>query len=259
MDKPEKTDISENKAEAAEVTQAAAAGQPKNMARTYTKAVKVDFDAWQPKTEIGRKVKANEITDINQILDKGTRIRETEVIDKLVPAIAVEYVMIGQAHGKFGGGKRRLIKQTQKKTAEGNKPNFSAMCMAGNQAGAAGIGLARAKEAVSAKEKAIHAAKLNLIKVRMGCGSWKCGCGLPHSLPFAVTGKSGSVEVKLMPAPKGTGLAADDEIKKLLGVAGLKDVWSKTWGQTRHKINLINAAFEALQKLASTKSERAIK
>ncbi|MBI4095447.1 MAG: 30S ribosomal protein S5 [DPANN group archaeon] len=214
----------------------------------------VDFDAWRPKTELGRKVKANEIENINQILDKGIRIRETEVVDKLVPGIAVEYVMIGQAHGKFGGGKRRMIRQTQKKTAEGNKPNFSAMCMVGNQSGAVGIGLSRAKEAVSAKGKSLHAAKLGLIKIQMGCGSWKCGCGLPHSLPFEITGKSGSVEIKLMPAPKGTGLAADDEIKKLLGVAGLKDVWSKTWGQTRHKINLINAAFEALKKLASTKS-----
>ncbi|MBI2041022.1 MAG: 30S ribosomal protein S5 [DPANN group archaeon] len=223
------------------------------------KAAPTEFDAWQPKTELGRKSKANEITDINQILDKGARIREAEIVDKLIPAISVEYVMIGQAHGKFGGGKRRLIKQTQKKTAEGNKPNFSAMCMVGNQSGAVGIGLSRAKEAVSAKGKALHAAKLGLIKVRMGCGSWKCGCGMPHSLPFAVTGKSGSVEIKLMSAPKGTGLAADDEIKKLLGVAGFKDVWSKTWGQTRHKINLVNAAFEALKKLSGTKSERSVR
>jgi len=49
-----------------------------------------------------------------------------------------------------------------------------------------------------------------------------------------------------MPAPKGAGLVTDDEIKKILRLAGYKDVWSKSFGQTRKKINFVHAAINAL-------------
>lgn len=212
-----------------------------------------ELELWVPKTELGKKVKSKEITDISHILENGMKIRETQIVDLLIPNLYIEYILIGQAHGKFGGGKRRLIKQTQKKTAEGNKPNFSAFCIVGNQNGVFGFGIGKAKESLPAKEKSLRAAKLNLIKVPMGCGSWKCNCGEPHSLPFTIYGKTGSVEVKLMPAPKGAGLVVEDELKKLLRAAGYKDIWSKTFGQTRKKINFIYACTQALSRAASTK------
>ncbi len=215
-----------------------------------------EIEAWRPKSETGRKVKSGEITDINQILEKGVKIREAQIVDKLLPGMAVNYITVGQAHGKFGGGKRRIIKQTQKKTAEGNKPVFTAMAVVGDERGHVGVGMGRAKESIPAKEKSLRQAKLNLMRVAMGCGSWKCGCGTKHSLPFEVRGKSGSVEVALKPAPKGTGLAVDDELKKILRAAGYKDIWSKTWGQTRKKINFIHATMNALRKASQMKVTR---
>jgi small subunit ribosomal protein S5 len=206
------------------------------------------LENWKPKTELGKKVKLGEITDIRQILDKGVRIREAEIVDKLVSNLTSDFILIGQAHGKFGGGKRRLIRQTQKKTAEGNKPAFTAMSIIGNGDGYFGVGTGTAKESMPAREKALRDAKLNIQQVARGCGEWKCGCGEPHSLPFKVEGRSGSVRVKLMPAPKGTGLACEDEIKKLLRAAGYKDIWTKTFGQTRKKINFINATIQALRR-----------
>jgi len=59
----------------------------------------------------------------------------------------------------------------------------------------------------------------------------------------------GSVRVKLMPAPKGVGIVANNETKKLLRMAGIKDVWIKTFGNTSNRINLIYAVFDALKKL----------
>ena len=56
-----------------------------------------------------------------------------------------------------------------------------------------------------------------------------------------------------MPAPKGTGLCIEKECAKILTLAGIKDVWSRTQGQTKNKINLINACEDALRKLISTK------
>ncbi len=209
-------------------------------------AREIEMSKFKPKTELGRKVKSGEITSIKQIFEQGLKIHESEIVDKLLPGLKSDFILIGQSHGKFGGGKRRLIKQTQKKTAEGNSPAFTALAVVGNSDGYFGVGRGTAKESIPAKEKALREAKVHLVQIPRGCGSWKCGCGEPHSLPFKVEGKSGSVEVKLMPAPKGAGIVTETEIKKILNLAGYKDIWSKSIGQTRKKINFVNAVVNAL-------------
>lgn len=210
-------------------------------------------ESWKPKTQLGKKVKNNEITDIDEILDKGEKILECEIVDFLMPDIQNDLLLIGQSKGKFGGGQRRVFKQTQKKTKEGNKPKFSTYAIVGNNNGYVGLGKGKSKETVPAREKSFRMAKLNLIKIRRGCGSWECGCKEPHTIPFSVEGKCGSTIIKLIPAPKGTGLCIQDECGKILKMAGIKDVWSKTLGQTNTRVNLIKACFEALKKLSSTK------
>jgi small subunit ribosomal protein S5 len=210
-------------------------------------------ETWTPKTSIGVKVKSGEITDIDTILDNKFNIMEQEIVDILMPELVTELLLVGQSKGKFGGGQRRVFRQTQKKTREGNKPRFGTFAIVGNQDGYVGIGYGKSKETVPAREKAIRNAKLNLIKILRGCGSWQCGCKSPHSVPFAITGRCGSVEIKLIPAPRGTGLSIERECRKILTIAGIKDVWSQTSGQTRTKLNLIHACFDALKKLAEMK------
>lgn len=212
-----------------------------------------DKEAWKPKTALGEKVKDGEITDIVQILNKGEKIMESEITDALLPSLVTELLLIGQSKGKFGGGQRRVFKQTQKKTQEGNKPKFATVAVIGNENGYIGIGYGKSKETVPAREKALRNAKLNIITIRRGCGSWQCGCKQPHTIPFSVSGKGGSVRLKLIPAPRGTGLKIETECQKILKIAGIKDIWSQTRGQTRSKINVINACFEALKCLISTK------
>jgi small subunit ribosomal protein S5 len=210
-------------------------------------------EAWKPKTSLGKKVKEGAITDIDQILDSGIHFMEAEIVDVLVPDLENDLLFIGQAKGKFGGGKRRIFRQTQKKTPEGNKPKFATFAIIGNKSGYVGVGYGKAKETVPAREKALRNAKLNLIKIRRGCGSWACGCKNPHSIPFAVEGKVGSSYIKLMPAPKGAGLVAESECQKILQYAGIKDIYSTTKGQTRTRINLIKACMNALKKLMDTR------
>ncbi len=212
----------------------------------------VDLSAWHPKTELGGKVKNREILNIDEILDNSLRIMEPEIVDALL-SVEQDLLMIGQSKGKFGGGARRIFRQTQKKTMEGNKPKFSALAIVGDKNGHIGLGLGKSKETVPAREKAIRKAKLNIFKIRRGCGSWQCNCGKPHSLPFNVTGKCGSIEVKFMPAPKGKGLCAEPDIAKILALAGIKDIWAKTRGQTRNRVNFIYACEDALRKLMQTK------
>lgn len=212
-----------------------------------------DKEAWQPKTELGRKVKAGEITNIDQILDKGHKILESEIIDILLPNLEVELLNFGQSKGKFGGGKSSIWRQTQKKTREGNKPKFSALVAVGNRDGYVGLGRGKARETVPAREKAIRRAKLNITKIPRGCGSWECGCGTQHSIPIKITGKVSGVEITIMPAPKGSQLRTHEECKKILELAGIKDVHSKARGKTSTRINVIQSCFEALKKLNSMK------
>ena len=211
--------------------------------------VKEEIEGWIPKTEFGKEVKGGKINDIDIIFEKNIKILEPEIVDKLLPGLESDLVNIGQAKGKFGGGKRRPWRQTQKKTAEGNVPTFACMVIVGDKEGHVGVGYGRAKETVPAKQKAIMKAKQNIMRVKRGCGSFDCTCTEPHSIPFSVQGKCGSVRIKLVPAPKGTGLVIDDDCKKLMKLAGIKDVYSKTFGQTRTKINLIMACVDALKKL----------
>ncbi len=207
---------------------------------------------WKPTTKIGKKVKNGEITNIDQILDIGEKIYEKEIVEALLPNAETELLLLGQSKGKFGGGQRRAFRQTQKKTKEGNKPKFTTIAVIGDGNGYVGIGFGKSKETVPAREKALRKCKTDIIKIARACGSWQCDCMEPHTVPFEVIGKCGSVTVKLIPAPKGTGLIAEKEIAKILKKAGIVDVWSKARGMTSSRTNLIKACIEALKKTTST-------
>lgn len=206
-----------------------------------------EIDAWVPKTKIGRDVKEGIIKSLDEILDKNLKILESEIPDKL-SSIKTDLISIGQAKGKFGGGKRRAWRQTQKKTKEGNVLVFSAMAVAGDEDGHIGIGVGRAKETLPARDKATRKAKLNLIKIERACAGFDCDCSEKHTIPMKVEGKEGSSKVILMPAPQGTGLVVGEELKKLLKLAGIKDVYSKSYGNKRTTFNLVKACFNALKK-----------
>lgn len=211
------------------------------------------LESWVPKTELGRLVKSGQITDIDYILSQGMAILEPEIVDFLLPELTTELLLIGQAKGKFGGGQRRVFRQTQKKTREGNKPSFATMAVVGNKNGYVGIGFGKSRETVPAREKAIKMAKKNIFKIVRGCGSWQCACKTSHTVPYKVSGKKASVEITLIPAPKGKGLCVEKECAKVLAAAGIDDVWSKTFGATKNKINLLRALEIALKQLLRTK------
>ncbi len=203
------------------------------------------LETWMPKTKLGKLVKAKKIKDIDEALKY--KILEPEIIDILL-RLKSEILNIGQAKGKFGGGKRRAWRQTQKKTAEGNVPTFTCMAVVGNGDGYVGLASGKAKETLPARAKAVRKAKLNIMKIKRGCGSFDCVCGEPHTVPFIVKGKSGSCKVKLIPAAQGTGLVIGDECKKILKLAGIRDVYSVTNGKIRTTFNLAKACMEALKK-----------
>ncbi len=215
--------------------------------RRENKKEESSIESWAPKTKLGIIVRDKKIKDIDEILDKKIKILEPEIVDSLIE-VKSDLLAIGQSKGKFGGGKRRVWRQTQKKTAEGNVPTFSTLAVVGDEKGHVGIGVGKAKETLPARGKAIRKAKLNIMRVNLGCGSFDCSCKEKHSIPIKVEGKCGSVRVLLIPAPQGTGLVIGDEFKKILRLAGVKDIYSKTFGQTRTTVNAAFACIDALKK-----------
>lgn len=207
---------------------------------------------WLPKTALGKAVREKKITSYDEILTSGGKVLEPFIIDTLMH-VESDLLLIGQAKGKFGGGKRRAWRQTQKKTMEGNVVTFSSMAVVGDRKGYIGLGLGRAKETLPSRAKAIRQAKLSLIKITRGWESKETGKTEPHTVPFVVTGKCGSVRVKLLPAPRGTGLVIGNEGKKILKLAGIEDVYSVIDGQTRTTFNLGKAIIDALTKTNTMK------
>ena len=208
---------------------------------------RADTSSWVPKTAVGKLVKEGKMKNVDEII-RDYKILEAEIVDFLLP-IKSDLLNIGQSKGKFGGGKRRVWRQTQRKSAEGNIPTFSCLSVVGDENGHVGLGLGKAKETLPAREKAARTARINIIKIKRGCGSFDCSCGELHSIPHKVEGKCSSVRVILFPAPQGTGLVIGDECKKILRLVGIKDIYSKVFGQTRTTINLAKACMDALGKL----------
>ncbi len=209
-------------------------------------------EIWKPKTKLGKKVANGQITDIVEALRSDSKIMEPEIVDQLVD-LDEEVILIGGTPGKGGGKRRTVSKRTARMHKSGARYGTKAMTVLGDRHKVVGLGYGEANDTRAAIESANRDAKLNLIEVQHGNGSWEDRGEEDTSIPFEVTAKSGSVEVALKPAPKGTGLAASDEVKKLLELAGIEDIWVQTRGQTRTRENLVKAAFQALQQLNEMK------
>lgn len=192
----------------------------------------MSLESWIPRTNLGRLVKEGKITSIDQIFAMNAIIMEPEIVDTLLPNLKQEILD---------------VVLVQKMTDAGRTSRFRVIVAVGNEDGYLGLGMGKARQLRAAIEKAVIDAKLNIIPVRRGCGSWECGCSLPHSVPYKVIGISGSIKIRLIPAPLGTGLVAGEIAKKLLSLAGIRDVWSFSKGETRTTLNFAKAIYIALR------------
>jgi len=191
-----------------------------------------DIESWIPRTQVGRMVKDGTIASIYDIFRDSLKIDDVRIVDFLVPNLTENVLDVGRV---------------QRQTDAGRKTLFVATAGVGNKNGIVGVAQAKAAGVGTAIRNAIILAKLNIIPVKRGCGSWECTCSNPHSVPFQIEGKVGSVRVVLKPAPKGLGLVIGDAAKSVLELAGISDIWSQTFGDTRTTQNFSKAIFEALR------------
>ena len=193
---------------------------------------------WEPRTRLGAAVMAGKIITYEAALASGLPIREVEIVDALIPDLEDEVIDVNMV---------------QRMTDSGRRVRFNVMACVGNRDGYVGLGMAKAKEVATAIRKAITAAKLNLIAVQRGNGSWESSPGPSNTVPFKVNGRAASTRVTLMPAAKGKGLVIGQTGKSVLQLAGIEDVLSRTKGQTRTTINYAAATFNALKNINTTR------
>ena len=197
------------------------------------RSTKEKVEGWKPRTRLGKMILEGHISSIEEVFMEGLKIREPEIVDVLLPDLQEEVIDIN------------LV---QKQTDAGEKSRFKAIVAVGNRDGYVGLGSGKAKQVRNAIEKGAVDARLNITLVRRGCGSWECGCGKPHSLPFRVRAKCSGVEVVLIPGPRGLGVVANEAAKVILGLAGVKDCWTRSYGSTKTVPSFAYAVFEALRK-----------
>lgn len=190
-------------------------------------------EVWIPRTKLGKLVAEGKVTSLDEIFQTGQKIREAEIVKKLLPDLRNEVVGAGIV---------------QKQTDAGELTRFRAVVAVGNGAGWFGVGKGKAPQMRESIEKATNDALLNIIPVKIGCGSWECRCGTKHSVPYKIRGKAGSVTVEIMPAPRSLGLVAGPALRNLLVLAGVKDAWIKTFGSTNTMSSLANAVYDAFMK-----------
>ena len=192
-------------------------------------------EEWVPLTNLGRLVKMGFVKKLEQIFYHSIPIKEYQIVDELV-----------KRNNKTLKEECMKIKSVQKQTKAGQRTRFKAVVAVGDEDGHIGVGSKLAKEVQVAMKGAVIAAKLNIVPVRRGY--WGGKIGLPHTLATKITGKCGSVRLRLIPAPKGTGIIGAPPTKKLLGFAGVEDIFSQSTGSTDTMENFVRAIYDALYK-----------
>ncbi|MDQ3837778.1 MAG: 30S ribosomal protein S5 [Thermoproteota archaeon] len=187
---------------------------------------------WKPRTSLGSLVLEGKINSMEEVYENGMRIQEAEIVRHLIPDMKTQVIHVGIV---------------QKQTDAGEMTRFDALVAIGNEAGWFGLGKGKAAQMRIAIDKATNAAYLNVIPVKLGCGSWECRCAELHSIPFKVRGKGGSVTIEIIPGPRGLGLVAGENIRNLLRLAGLKDAWTKSFGSTNTMMSTTKAVFNAIR------------
>lgn len=118
---------------------------------------------------------------------------------------------------------------------------FTALTVVGDGQGKIGFGRGKAREVPVAIQKAMEAAKRNMISVELKDG---------HTLQHPINGRHGGAKVYMQPASEGTGIIAGGAMRAVFEVVGVQNVLAKTIGST-NPINVVRATFDALAKMVS--------
>ncbi len=118
--------------------------------------------------------------------------------------------------------------------------SFTALTAVGDGNGRIGFGRGKAREVPLAIQKAMEAARRNMITVSLD----------GHTLQYPIKAKHGASKVHMQPASEGTGVIAGGAMRAILELAGVQNVLAKCYGST-NPVNVVRATFNGLRDMRS--------
>ena len=134
------------------------------------------------------------------------------------------------------------VNRVAKVVKGGRQFGFTALTIVGDGAGNVGFGYGKAREVPVAIQKAMQAARRNMISVNL----------TNDTLQYAKKGRHGATYVYMQPASEGTGVIAGGAMRAVFECAGVRNVLAKSYG-SRNPINVVRATIDALSKIHSPK------
>jgi small subunit ribosomal protein S5 len=130
------------------------------------------------------------------------------------------------------------------KTVKGGRIfTFTALSVVGDGKGRVGFGRGKSREVPAAIQKAMEAARRNMIQVDLN--------GV--TLQYPIKAVHGASRIFMQPASEGTGVIAGGAMRAVLEVAGVQDVLAKCYGST-NPVNVVYATFKGLKTMQSPDS-----
>ncbi len=140
------------------------------------------------------------------------------------------------------------IKRVTRVVAGGKRMRFRALVVIGDRKGKVGMGLRKGVDVAEAVNKAVNAAKKNMVTVPL----------VNETIPHQVKLKYKSSRILLLPASPGTGIIAGGALRSVLDLAGVKNILSKMLGSS-NKVNNVKAVFEAFKSMKSREELKKIR
>jgi small subunit ribosomal protein S5 len=135
------------------------------------------------------------------------------------------------------------VRRVARVMAGGRRFSFSVTVVIGDRKGRVGVGLGKGADTALAIDKAVRAAKKNLITVPLT---------KDNSIAHDVTARYGSSVIEIIPSP-GRGLVAGSAMRIVLEYAGVSNVVTKILSRTKNKLTIARATVVALKSLAPKK------
>ena len=117
---------------------------------------------------------------------------------------------------------------------------FTALTVVGDGNGKVGFGRGKAREVPVAIQKAMEAARRNMIQVDLK----------GDTIQYPVKARHGASHIYMQPASEGTGVIAGGAMRAVLELAGVHNVLAKCYGST-NPVNVVRATFNALKSMSS--------
>lgn len=121
--------------------------------------------------------------------------------------------------------------------------SFTALTAVGDGNGRVGFGRGKAREVPLAIQKAMEAARRNMISVSLD----------GHTLEYPVKARHGASKIYMQPASEGTGVIAGGAMRAIMELAGIQNVLAKCYGST-NPVNVVHATFKGLKNMRAPES-----